>query len=116
LIDEAAFEIDKINQKRVSKGKDPVEITSVKEKLGMLVIYADRFDEKISKIVWNCGEKSISYCEICGSSGETYKRTVCIKVLCSDCSAKNGFSEKTKPMHVVCCNMIEKMKKDQGIK
>lgn len=57
----------------------------VKQKLGLLVIYIDRYDAETREILAEAKERSSKTCEKCGKDGILREELSWLKTLCDTC-------------------------------
>lgn len=63
----------------------PVGIILVKEKMGILRIYAEYLVNELEDIIIQVGKESETICEMCGNSGRMRKTYSRYKTLCDEC-------------------------------
>src|SRR3972149_11819745 len=81
LIEETLDKIEK-ELENYPELKNDFEITQIKEKFGMLVIYTSFITDEIEKIIDEAENKSMTICEVCGESGELRERNHWLVTLC----------------------------------
>jgi hypothetical protein len=94
LIEDCFHDIDLWIKNYEPKLYDDFRIVQVKEKYGVLTIYANYYPRAIEMIIDYYRIKSYSTCEVCGKDGRTLVRGSWYKTLCEEHAKELGYSRK----------------------
>jgi len=85
IIERLFDEISKLNP------PEQFEITQVKEKYGVLTVYADCSSDEVEALIDKAEAESAKTCEDCGQPGTLTKRHGWYRTLCPSCACVAGY-------------------------